>query len=769
MNRIENSIMTSCFPVEAGWALSLQLGHKSSVDAVAFSPDGRYALTCSVDGIIYVWDTMTGMILQQLRGRKPAVFSPDGQHILASCGDIACLFEIRTGQVILQLKHTRQAEGGTSLSVTDIAFSCDGLQAATSMNADHSICLWDIKTGKKRFQLCGVTPPTQFSKVFSLAFSPDGSRLFGCFGREAACVWDTGTGEELLRLESEGFERAIFSADGLRALDGFRRYPCIANLWNVEALRLKTDSKSNYLDIIKRLRDAATDEEPIKIKASDAAAFSSDGLRLVATINSGKACVYDANTGHELLQIEIHGFFDLALFSPDGAYVLFESPQKGIVVFDAKTGEAFRRPEKGAYADAVAFSPDSQKILIGEMGNSAYLVDVTTGKEILRFGGDAAAVSAVTFSPDGSCILSASTINILEHQHAVHVWETSTGKEVLRLDGYTSPIDALAFSADGQRILTACINSNDTEIRVHDAENGQALQRLEMPGEIKALSFSPDGKQVLAGFADNTIAIIDILTGAEVLQITWHVKDNPQPPQSITSIAFSPDGLYVLAGVRHYEKGWHVVNHGHSSSISGESDHFAWVWSSVTGSKIQCINGHKNRFNLIAASPDGRRILTAPEYHTASLWDIETGAEILQLTGHVGWINFADFSKVGQRIFTGSFRYSSLSKDADKPRQLCHVWDAETGEELQQLQDAFVFFSPDNKKVATKKDGFIQLRNAETGEEFYRIFPYRDGWFTLYPDGHYRCGGVERLALVRNGMEARPVDAEFEAHWRVKD
>ncbi|GHU34990.1 hypothetical protein AGMMS50256_29460 [Betaproteobacteria bacterium] len=31
------------------------------------------------------------------------------------------------------------------------------------------------------------------------------------------------------------------------------------------------------------------------------------------------------------------------------------------------------------------------------------------------------------------------------------------------------------------------------------------------------------------------------------------------------------------------------------------------------------------------------------------------------------------------------------------------------------------------------------------------------------------CGGVERLALVRNGTEARPVDAEFEARWRLKN
>ncbi|GHT83843.1 hypothetical protein AGMMS49960_17900 [Betaproteobacteria bacterium] len=65
--------------------------------------------------------------------------------------------------------------------------------------------------------------------------------------------------------------------------------------------------------------------------------------------------------------------------------------------------------------------------------------------------------------------------------------------------------------------------------------------------------------------------------------------------------------------------------------------------------------------------------------------------------------------------------------------------------------------------------GTVYLWDMNTGEELYRIFPYLDGWLTLYPDGHYRCGGVECLALVRNATEARPVDAGFEARWRLKD
>lgn len=223
------------------------------------------------------------------------------------------------------------------------------------------------------------------------------------------------------------------------------------------------------------------------------------------------------------------------------------------------------------------------------------------------------------------------------------------------------------------------------------------------------------------------------------MKIKWHSEDDHQPLNSITSITFSPDGLYVLAGVRHFAKGWRFEYHDdHDRRLSGNSEYFAYVWNSATGEKIQCLSGHGKSFNLIAASPDGRRILTAHEYCTVYLWDIETGEELLQLTDHVGKIEFADFSRDGRRISSGSVNYSCLSDASDKPRQLCHVWDSETGEELQQLKERFILFSPDNKKILIKKDNSIQLRNAETGVGLYRIFPYPDGWLTVYPDSHYR-------------------------------
>jgi WD40 repeat protein len=64
---------------------SLQ-GHTNVVQAVAFSPDGRHAVTGSMDGTARVWDVASGRLLRQSDGHKLGVralaVSPDGRYYL---------------------------------------------------------------------------------------------------------------------------------------------------------------------------------------------------------------------------------------------------------------------------------------------------------------------------------------------------------------------------------------------------------------------------------------------------------------------------------------------------------------------------------------------------------------------------------------------------------------------------------------------------------------------------------------------------------------
>ena len=62
-------------------------GHRNEVNSVAFSPDGKYALSGSYDKTLILWDIRTGNEIRIFSGHFEAVtslnFSPDGKYAIS--------------------------------------------------------------------------------------------------------------------------------------------------------------------------------------------------------------------------------------------------------------------------------------------------------------------------------------------------------------------------------------------------------------------------------------------------------------------------------------------------------------------------------------------------------------------------------------------------------------------------------------------------------------------------------------------------------------
>ena len=118
------------------------------------------------------------------------------------------------------------------------------------------------------------------------------------------------------------------------------------------------------------------------------------------------------------------------------------------------------------------------------------------------------------------------------------------------------------------------------------------------------------------------------------------------------------------------------------------------------------INGHNASVNVVAYSPDGRRIVTASQDGTSKIWDV-TSNEMLLLSGHTDSIIDADFSPDGVHIATAS---------ADGTAK---IWDANSGQELQTINGHTqavncVAYSPDGKSLATAGDDKILINPGST-------------------------------------------------------
>lgn len=123
--------------------------------AVAFSPDGRLALSAGCDttnfklcdpSALKLWDVATGTLLHACKGHARSVtsgaFSPDGKLAASGGADgTVRLWDVATG------RHVRTLVGHTG-RVEAIAFSFDGKQLVSGSD-DGTMRIWTIATGKE--------------------------------------------------------------------------------------------------------------------------------------------------------------------------------------------------------------------------------------------------------------------------------------------------------------------------------------------------------------------------------------------------------------------------------------------------------------------------------------------------------------------------------------------------------------------------------------------------------------------------------------------
>lgn len=217
----------SIHPAPDRWLRAIDGPAYAAISDVAISPDGRAVAAASTDGVVRIWDLVSGKLLLTISGHTDQVltlaYAPDGRSLATGQkGGEVRVWEVAGGRLLLTVQAAASRPG--TVRPVDLAYSPDGSQLAASLGRDspEGGPMWGemtILTIKGDVRPRVVSPPKSH-RGGTACFAADGKSLgFVCNGHLR--LIDPGTAREVGLMEApvgRNVTTAVsLSADGKQA------------------------------------------------------------------------------------------------------------------------------------------------------------------------------------------------------------------------------------------------------------------------------------------------------------------------------------------------------------------------------------------------------------------------------------------------------------------------------------------------------------------------------------------------------------------------
>ena len=527
---------------------------------LSFSPDGRRLAAASLDQTMAVWDVASQRTTLTMKGPSGDLrWFPDSQRLAGF--DFG--FGNQAGSIFILNAETGEVERNltedllTNYNVLDI--SPDGKWLATG-GQSSTVNLWDTESWTLVAKLAGHQ-----GSLMAVRFHPDGNWLASGSNDSTVRIWDVATHRELRKLTDH-------------------HQPVTGLSWSADGSRLA----SACWDFTSRVWDGATGVCLREFRGHTARLanvhLSSDGAQLVSAAGDGTFRVWDVASTPvvQTLDMQRRGAGVSAAWHPHG--------QRAVVAVDGRWSEWDVVGSKVLHSDhgsAPQWSRDGQRFVALRGAQvtvwDGELTKQTHSTQLPENAG------AVCWHPDGRRLFLCSFGKVWS-------WDLESGEQQeipLKVNDKLS----LTVHPEGRWLLAGATYGR---IGVWDLEQNREDRIITTGAKetIRAMSWSPDGRQLLFGSDDHAVEILDATSWTMLASFRGHTYP-------VLGVSWNPDGTRIASGSR---------------------DGTAQLWDLRSGHSTLTLR-HADEVHAAAFSRDGHKLLTASIDGKLKIWNAAPAEE----------------------------------------------------------------------------------------------------------------------------------------------
>lgn len=473
----------------------------------------------------------------------------------------------------------------------------------------------------------------------------------------------------------------------------------------------------------------------------------------------------------------------VAKYSPSGFYIASADQHGKVRVWDTTQKEHILKNEIQPFSGVIkdlAWSADSQRIVAVGEGRQRFghVFSMDTGTSIGEISGHSKVINSCDFKPSRPFKIVTGSEDTF-----VGIYEGPPFKFKTQLQDHNRFVQAIRFSPSGDLFASAGF---DGKLFIYNSNDYTKVAELGSPahkGGIYAISWSPDGKQLLSASGDKTCKLWDVAANSLVTEFSL---GNDVPDQQVSCLWQEPYMLSVsLSGFINYldknnpSKPLRIIK-GHNKSITamtvadnrsgagdertiftGSHDGFITYWNSKSGehdrvegsqhaNQVQDMYPLKDQVLTCGLDDTLRSIDLKTNQYSSSFTPIKLSAQPKGIAGVPG-TNLIVIAGINELlVFDGQQQKSSLKV---------------------KYEASSVDVHPNQKEVAVgdasdKKVHIYKLENAQLSES--KSLEHRGGVSAVKysPNGDYLAAADanRKIILYRSGDYSLAHDNEWGFH-----